>query len=146
MPNIFTIEPQQRVQPEEGKGAHQQLQHDLPSHPNLGVLVEITSVTVGLVSGKTHGCQCQVFLAAVAGLTSFEYVGGIQHGLWIVDFGDLVAAVAIETLGGVVVAQFADLTVVSAQIGRQVLFVTRAASVGDGLYKGCVAGTGDRVR
>ena len=108
---VFTVEPQGGVQPEEGKGAHQQAGHHLECNPDLRVATEVVRIAVWLEAGKTRWHVRQALLGVVALLACLHPVVRVHFGLRVLGAHDLMAAVAIEALGGVAVAQGGDAAV-----------------------------------
>lgn len=141
----FAVEPQQGVQPEEAKRAHQQLHHDLPGHPDLRVAVEITRMAVRLEGGKACGGIGQVFFAVVALPARFHAVVDVCLGFWISGLQDSMAAMAVVAFGGVGVAQCADLAVVGGLVGFQVFLMAGAALLGDCQLEGVARRVGNSM-
>ncbi|OIQ75069.1 hypothetical protein GALL_432690 [mine drainage metagenome] len=123
---VFPVEPEQGMQPEEAKGANQQLRHDLPGNPNLWVMSKIIGLTVRLVADKAGRHVRQAFLGVVAGLAGLEPVGRVHQGFGVADWQNFVAAMAVVALGGVVIAQRTDLAVEGVFVALQFVNVAIA--------------------
>ena len=143
---VLAIEPECGMQPEEAKGADQQLHHDLPGHPDLRVLVEIVGVAVRLITGERCWHIRQALLGVVAGLAGFHPVVRMDHRFRVVDLQDLVAAMAVVALGRIGIAQRTDLAVEGVLVGVEFLDVAVAATGRYRQLEGVARGVGDAVR
>ena len=143
---VFAIEPECGVQPEEAKGADQQLHHDLPGYPDLRVFVEIMRVAVRLIAGKRCWHIRQTLLDVVAGLAGLHPVVRMDQRFRIVDLADFVAAMAVVALGSVGIAQRTDLTVEGVLVRIELVHMAVAAIGRNGQLESVARSVGDGVR
>ncbi len=122
----LAVDPQQHVCPEEDEDADDQDLHEAGGDPHLGIVFVIIGIAVGMEAKEPLG---RAFMTLSTGL---QTVVGVDLGARIIDIHDAVAAMTVETLGGVGIAQTHDLTVVRLPVGRDLLLVTASAVFGNG--------------
>ena len=122
---VRAVEPQRGMGPKEREHARQQRRHAFRGKPQIGIVLEIVGIAVRLESGEAGAG------VGVALLTRSEPVGREHGRTVVVDPLDRMAAMAVEALGGIGVAQGVDLPVIGVQIGFQLFLMARAAVLGD---------------
>ena len=122
----LAVIPERRMRPEERKHAAEQQQHEFRGQPRVGIALEIVVVGVRLERQEALG---RVDMAVLAGL---QPVGRKDARRRVRYALDVVAAVAIEALGGEGEAQLVDLAVIGVEVGGEFLLVAIAAVLGDG--------------
>ena len=87
------------MRPEEGKGAHQQPDHQLGRHPDLRIAAKVVAVPMRLEAGIARRRNSQIRLAAVALPASLHAIVRMDLGHRVLDLQYFVAAMAVIICG-----------------------------------------------